>query len=46
LYTNESAIPEEIARRLEALKTTAEMENYYETDTEHDLDAFEQEGYE
>jgi len=46
LYTNESAIPEEIARRLEALKTTAEMENYYETDTDHDLDAFEQEGYE
>lgn len=46
LYTNESSIPEEVARRLEALKTTAEMENYYETDTEHDLDAFEQDGYE
>lgn len=46
LYTNESSIPEEIARRLEALKTTAEMENYYETDTDHDLDAFEQDGYE
>lgn len=46
LYTNESSIPEEIARRLDALKTTAEMENYYETDTDHDLDAFEQDGYE
>lgn len=46
LYTNESSIPEEISRRLEALKTTTEMENYYETDTEHDLDAFEREGYE
>lgn len=46
LYTNESAIPEEISRRLEALKTTAEMENYYETDGSYDLDAFEQDGYE
>ena len=46
LYTNESSIPEEIARRLDALKTTAEMENYYETNTEHDLDSFEQDGYE
>ena len=46
LYTNESAIPEEISRRLEALKTTAELENYYETDIESDLDAFEQDGYE
>lgn len=46
LYTNESAIGEEISRRLEALKSTAEMENYYETDVEHDLDAFEQDGYE
>ena len=46
MYTNESSIPEEIARRLDALKTTTEMENYYETDTDHDLDAFEQDGYE
>lgn len=46
LYTNESAIPEEVSRRLEALKTTAEMENYYETDGSYDLDSFEQEGYE
>lgn len=48
LYTNESSMPEEIARRIEALKTTAKMEqeNYYGTDKEYDLDAFEREGYE
>lgn len=45
LYVNESNIAEEIARRLEALKTTTELENYYETDKEYDLDAFEQDGY-
>lgn len=45
LYTNESNIGEEITRRIEALKTTAQMENYYETGKTHDLDAFEQEGY-
>jgi hypothetical protein len=39
---------EEITRRLEALKHTAAIENesYYGTDKKHDLDAFEQEGYE
>ena len=53
LYTNESSIPEEISRRLEALKSTAELEqngvlkeNYYETDKDYDLDSFEQDGYE
>ena len=48
LYTNESSMPEEIARRIEALKTTAKMEqeNYYGTDKEYGLDAFEREGYE
>jgi hypothetical protein len=48
VYTNESSMPEEIARRIEALKTTAKMEqeNYYGTDKEYDLDAFEREGYE
>jgi hypothetical protein len=48
LYTNESSMPEEIARRIEALKITAKMEqeNYYGTDKEYDLDAFEREGYE
>jgi hypothetical protein len=48
LYTNESSMPEEIARRIEALKATAalENENYYNTDKSYDLDAFEREGYE
>lgn len=48
LYTNESNIGEEITRRLEALKHTAAMENenYYSTDKQYDLDAFEREGYE
>jgi hypothetical protein len=48
LYTNESSMPEEIARRVEALKATAalENENYYNTDKSYDLDAFEREGYE
>ena len=48
LYTNESSMPEEIARRIEALKTTAALEsdNYYGTDKSYDLDAFEREGFE
>lgn len=48
LYTNESSMPEEIARRIEALKMTAALENdnYYGTDKSYDLDAFEREGYE
>lgn len=51
LYTNESSIPEEIARRIELLKTTTALEqgkpeNYYGTDEEYDLDKFEQDGYE
>ena len=45
LYINESNIGEEITRRLESLKHTAELENYYGTEKQHDLDAFEQEGY-
>lgn len=48
LYTNESSVPEEVTRRLEALKATAEIERegYYQTDKSYDLDAFEREGYE
>lgn len=49
LYTNESGIPEEIARRIEQLKNISELENkenYYETDNSYDLDKFEQDGYE
>jgi hypothetical protein len=41
LYTNESSVPEEVTRRLEALKATAEIERegYYQTDKSYDLDA-------
>ena len=50
LYTNESNIGDEVTRRMEALKRTAELEsgdnNYYGTGDEHDLDSFEREGYE
>jgi hypothetical protein len=49
LYTNESSMPEEIARRIESLKATAALESensYYGTDQSYDLDAFEREGYE
>lgn len=49
LYINETSIGDEITRRIEALKSAAaleQQESYYGTDTEHDLDAFEQEGYE
>lgn len=45
LYINESSIGEEVTRRLEALRATAEMEGYYGTDKQHDLDQFEREGY-
>ena len=43
LYINETGMGEEITRRIEALKMTAALENdnYYGTDKEHDLDAFE-----
>ena len=49
LYVNESNIGDEVTRRMEALKRTSELENadnYYGTGDEHDLDAFEREGYE
>ena len=49
LYVNESNIGDEVTRRMEALKRTSELENadnYYGTGNEHDLDAFEREGYE
>jgi hypothetical protein len=48
LYTNESSIGDEITRRLEALKSTAQLErdDYYGTDRDYDLDQFEKDGYE
>ena len=46
LYINESGIGDEITRRIEALKTAVESENYYDTHQEYDLDEFENIGYE
>ena len=47
LYVNESSMGDEITRRLEALKQTAELEqnSYYDTDKKHDLDQFDVDGY-
>lgn len=46
LYTNESSIGEEISRRLEALQLANEKERgYYDLDEEHDLDNYENDGY-
>lgn len=48
LYINESGIAEEIARRTEQLKSVneAEQENFYNLDTNFDLDEYDNEGYE
>ena len=46
LYTNESGIGDEITRRIEALKTIKDLENYYDVGKEYDLDEFENDGYE
>lgn len=45
LYTNESGIGDEITRRIEALKTAQEMQDYYSIGQEFDIDEFENEGY-
>lgn len=46
LYTNESGIGEEISKRIEALKSTQELENnLYDINTEYDLDNYEDEGF-
>ena len=47
LYTNESGIGEQITERLNNLKSVAliEQESYYGTNTEYDLDEYENEGY-
>lgn len=45
LYVNESGITEEIERRLSALKNAQELENYYNTDKEYNLDEYDNAGY-
>lgn len=47
LYTNESGIGDEITQRIQALKTAAELENYYDVDPDvDDYDNYENEGFE
>ena len=47
LYTNESGIGEQITERINNLKNAQmiERESYYGTDSEYDLDNYENEGY-
>lgn len=45
LYTNETGIAEEIQRRVEQLKVTQQMESYYDTNKNYDLDTFDNDGY-
>ena len=47
LYTNESGIGDEISQRIQALKTAAELESYYDVDPNvDDYDNYENEGFE
>ena len=45
LYVNESGIGDEITRRIDALKSAKELENYYQTDQSYDLDNFDNDGF-
>ena len=46
LYTNESGMGEEITRRVAALKNMEEMEDFYGTNQEFDLDNYQNQNYE
>jgi hypothetical protein len=46
LYINEGGIGEEITERIKALKNVQEMEDYYDTQKEYNLDDYDNEGYE
>ena len=47
LYTNESGIGDEISQRIQALKTAAELESYYDVDPGvEDYDNYENDGFE
>ena len=47
LYTNESGIGDEINQRIQALKTAAELESYYDVNPDvDDYDNYENEGFE
>ena len=46
LYTNETGISEEIDRRVSTLQSAKELEDYYDTNKEYDLDEYDNAGYE
>ena len=47
LYVNESGIGDEISQRIQALKTAAELESYYDVDPEvEDYDNYDNDGFE
>ena len=46
LYTNETGISEEIDRRIASLQSARELEDYYDTNKEYDLDEYDNAGYE
>lgn len=47
LYTNESGIGDEISQRIQALKTAAELETYYDLNEDNtDFDNYDNEGFE
>lgn len=45
LYTNETGLAEEIDRRVQTLQSAAELEDYYDTNKEYDLDEYDDAGY-
>lgn len=46
LYTNETGIAEEIDRRIQSLQSARDLEDYYDTNKEYDLDEYDNAGYE
>ena len=46
LYINEGGIGEEITERIKSLKSVQEMEDYYDTQKEYNLEDYDNEGYE
>ncbi len=46
LYTNESGIGDEITQRIQSLKTAAQLEGYYDLQSDDDLDEYDNDGFE
>lgn len=45
LYINESGIGDDISNRIQQLKEAKEMETYYDTNKDYDLDEYDNDGY-